>query len=453
MHSPEERRLVAELRARFARELGERRAKGNDHPCLFGDIALLRVLRGNGNDLEQASSWFSRCLCTVDAAELDGVVEAMSRELDEAQTLTPLDSMLPHHEDIKQHVRAVFSAPQTSPSGDLINYISFARFDMWAMMRCMKWRHWVEYMHGATVMRMIECDRQSRAQGRLVRVVTIIDVAGCSFGMFNCPQWHVAHSRDLGSFQERVAAEIFGPVVLLNAPWLVQQVFAGALRFVPERFRHKVRLVNGDGLDDADFVKMAGGEAQLRQLLSVKDSIFDEEEDPQAPSQLVQALIPRRQAFERSLDVSPGQVVEWEFEVLPGAVDTRLGESDVAFSVFAFWKAPDSEQSSSEQLAKLLLSCPVWERITHQESIGASRGRIRGCWRATRPGVLRISWSNLHSRLRSKIVKYSVRVAEVKQATPAPASAPATTKTWLHPDPLAQLRGLHGCCGTRVATR
>lgn len=27
-----------------------------------------------------------------------------------------------------------------------------------------------------------------------MRVVTIIDVAGCSLGMFNCPRWHMQHS-------------------------------------------------------------------------------------------------------------------------------------------------------------------------------------------------------------------------------------------------------------------
>lgn len=368
---------------------------------------MLRVLRGNDNELEKSAVWLARCLQKVADCDLDDMVFAMSKSLDECSTVTPLDAMLPYHSEIKEFVGAIFTAQKLTPAGDLVNYISFARFDMWKLTKCVEWQHWVKYMHGATIMRMVECDRQSRLQGRLVRVVTIIDVAECTLGMFNCMKFHRDHSRDLGSFQESVAAEIFGQVVVLNAPWVLKKLVAGLMHFLPERFRQKLKLVNGDGTDDPDFIRLVGGDAQLRQLLAVRESIF--QTGPRGMRPELQ-MIPRRGVFVHSLDVLPGQQLLWEFEVLPGHGDGLLGASDAAFSADALW----TDMAGAKRLVE---SAPL-EALRR---VSVAHGKVRGSFEVARPGVIFLRWSNAHGPLRRKTVRFAVALSPA----PLPAEASA----------------------------
>jgi len=82
-------------------------------------LALLRALRGNGNDLEQATAWFSRCLQKVAECKLDEVVVDMTSALDQAGTLTPLDDMLPYDhapDELRQELRALLRKVALEPS-------------------------------------------------------------------------------------------------------------------------------------------------------------------------------------------------------------------------------------------------------------------------------------------------------------------------------------------------
>lgn len=416
----EEQVLMMQLRARFARELAAITA-----PCLVGDVALLRVLRGNGNDLEHATAWMKRCLLKVQESELEKMLAEMSRALDEAQTMRPLDTMLPHYDVLKEYVRAIFTAPKLTPSGDLVNYISLAHFDMWALMKCVTWQHWVKYMHGATAMRMVEVDRQSRLQGRLVRVVTIIDVADCKLGMFTCPQFHRNHSRDLGSFQESVAAEIFGQVVLLNAPWLVQKLCGTLMHLIPERFRHKFRVVDGDGTDNPDFVRAVGGLDQLRQLLAVRESMFHAEPglDLSVAKPEVH-MVRRRQVHVESLDVLPGQRLEWTAAVLPGSGDLLMGASDLLFSIDAIWTGEVGD--SAPRLAQLAAKGTAAFRaavLRRPERLVCSSGEVSGSLAMPRPGVVFLRWSNAHGPVRRKALRVSVALTWPSPTSQAPGDA------------------------------
>ncbi|CAK0801125.1 unnamed protein product [Prorocentrum cordatum] len=308
----DERLLLAQLREHFADDLQRRTAEGRAHSCCFGDLALTRVLRGNDGDLAKATAWLARFLQRWDACDLDTMLRHLVQEWDRVGSPIPLDSMLPYYGEVQHFVRAVFTAPKPSPQGDLINYISLARFEMAEMIDKLEWEHWVQYMYGATVMRMIECDRQSRAQGRLVKAITLIDVGGVSVSMLNCPQWHKQNHRDIGTFQEHIAAEVFGEVCILNTPWLVMRLYDVVSVFIPERFRRKVRLLRGDGTDDPAFVALAGGIDQLRQLLAVRHSLF---ESPPHAGVAERSLFSTRrvatvsagQEFALSVDVAPGQ--------------------------------------------------------------------------------------------------------------------------------------------------
>merc|ERR1719161_46901 len=143
----------------------------------------------------------------------------------------------------------VFTAKELTPAGDVVNYISLAQFSKSAVLA--GWWKFARYMHGATALRMVECDQLSRKQGRMVKVVTLVDLQGCTVSGL---VWLLVS--DIARFQEQVAADLFGTVFVLNASRLLALLFG---MIVPVRLRQRVRVICGDGLLDADFVQSVGG--------------------------------------------------------------------------------------------------------------------------------------------------------------------------------------------------
>lgn len=410
----QEKETIQRLRKELDQEIQCRRRSNLEHDCLFGDVALARVLRGNDNDFGMSVKWLKRCVEKVRTSNLDTMIKDMSTALDKSATSTPLDSMLPHHAECKDFVRALFSAPEHTPRGDLVNYISFAHFDMWAIMSELEWSHWVKYMQGATILRMLECERESRKQKRMVRVITIMDVGGLYLSKLNCPPFHWKHNRDLASFQESIAAEIFGPVYILNAPSMVQSLIRTVIRMIPKRFAKKVRLVEGDGTDNPEFIKLVGGLGQLKQMLALREAMFTDGVRIRPLS--ATRGIARGEAFVHSVDVQPGDRLSWEFHVKPGF--DSLGESDLRFSAWAFHTddgaAADYHRHVAERLnGKKKDDFKEW--LVKEKRIRVSDGKIHGGYTAARPGVIWLRWSNLHSKCRGKVLRFKVTTEVVEE--------------------------------------
>jgi len=414
----EEKAAIKKLALHFKGELDARRSQGTFHECLFGEVALTRVFRGNDADDEMSRKWLKRCLEKVKSHQLDSLIKEMSAKLDRTGTGTPLDKDLPGHEDVKEFVRAMFTAPELTPNGDLVNYISFVHFDMWKLMQELDWETWVSYVKGATLMRMIECERQSRKQhGRMVRVVTIMDVAGLSFSKLNCPAFHWKHSRDLASLQESVSAEIFGPVYVLNCPSRVQTLIQIFTKMLPARFSRKINLVEGDGLDDDEFVKLVGGRGQLKHMLALREALFNDGIRPKPIQRDITLTIGRGQDLVRSIDVQAGQRIDWEFQVKPGR-DVQLGESDIQFSVSAYWTSEADPATYHRQVRKQLGAensrTAIAENLC-QRRIRVSDGRVSGGKTAASPGVIWLRWSNTHSRFRGKTLRLKITTEVVEE--------------------------------------
>mmetsp|Transcript_31492 Transcript_31492/g.92201 ORF Transcript_31492/g.92201 Transcript_31492/m.92201 type:complete len:177 (-) Transcript_31492:97-627(-) len=129
--------------------------------------------------------------------------------------------------------------------------------------------------------------------------------------------------------------------------------------------------------------------------------------------------IAQRAVFVQSIDVLPGQLVEWEFQVFSGTADGVLGQSDVAFSLDAFWTSdePQAHDFSSKLLQRLKDDRPLaMESIEPAKSYNVSLGPVKGSVLVRRPGVMWFRWSNRHSRLRRKLIRYDVKLGEADGA-------------------------------------
>merc|ERR1719343_1165839 len=177
---------------------------------------------------------------------------------------------------------------------------------------------------------------------------------------------------------------------------------------LPQRFSRKLKIMKGDGVDDPAFARLVGGEGQLKQLLRLREGLFSGDAGKVTKKRGARAVAPG-EVFVHSLDIRPGERVTWDFAVLRGWADSQLGESDVRFRVDAFWN-PVEASTHHRQVFESLQAGSGRECLRSEERIGSSRGRVQGGHTASRSGVVWLRWSNAHSRLRSKVVRFDVRV-------------------------------------------
>lgn len=451
--TPQEAQLIRRLRSHVTCELATRRAQGRCHDCLFGDFALLRVLRGNDGNLVAAHAWLQRCIGKVDECNLDELVMAMAAELDDASSGMPSDSMLPYQGEVNRYMRALFTAPKQTPRGDVVNYFPLCRFDKRALLENLEWSHFVRYMQGATILRMVECDRLTRQQGRIVKVVTLVDMAECTLATLSCPRFDLAYARDVGHFQESVAAEVFGTIYVLNTPGFVIRLFGVFSSFLPERFRQKLHLIRGNGFEDDDFVQLVGGPEQLREMLALR-SVFSNV-NPQSEDGLTDLHLAQKQyvmsgrEFTYSMAILPGQHVRWAFRLLAGSADRLLGESDIQFAATVFWTATEAagplqiHPYSHKMLLNRMLNRSQ-EALVKPEMVTVSQGEVKGELTACRPGVLFLRWSNRHSYLRGKLLRFQF---EVVNSTEESIAAPVCSPSIL----IKAKNGVHGSRNTASA--
>ena len=120
----DELELVAKLRAKFAQDLEQRAQGGRDWPCMFSDLALARVLRGNEGYFSESVNWFQSFLTKMMEFQVDDIVARMTAKLEESGLERGCTSMLPHAPEMEKHFRCVFSAPRLTPSGDVIWWLA-----------------------------------------------------------------------------------------------------------------------------------------------------------------------------------------------------------------------------------------------------------------------------------------------------------------------------------------
>lgn len=414
--SPQEQKCITRMKRAFQAEMAKRRNEGRDFTSFFGPFALLRALRGQDGNADAAIAWVNGLFANAPGWDFDRLVLDMTAKLDAAEDGVPQDTMLPYASEVGSYIRAIFTAPVPGPEGGPVNYIPLIRFNKRAIYKDLEWGHFVRYMHGATVLRVLECNRLSIKLGKPVQVLTVFDLSGCGMAELVCPKFDMSYSKDVASFQTSVAAEIFGPVYLLNTPKFVTDLYWVLFRFLPERFRNKIRLVKGDGLEDEDFVKLAGGREQLEAMLAFRNEVCTGGQAGGEDEDLLR--LARRSSLAQSVDVQPGQRVSWSVEVVGGRLDQPLGDSDVRFSVRGLWTAaqdvPLRPPRGEEQHKRLVSSLEAMrpEVLLPERRVRASQGVYTGSQQVQRPGIVTLTLSNRHSLLRGKALRFVLHVRD-----------------------------------------
>jgi len=337
----QEQELIDLLRQRFKDEFEKRKQEGRDYPAFFGNLALLRVVRGNNGCLGPAVQWFKRFLQRMEDGRLDTLIQELTRKLDESGGQFGSASMLPYYDEIKDHSKMMFSAPRLSPAGDVISYLCMGDHHRAAIIANVPWEHWVGYAVGMALLRSIECERLSRIQNRLVRFIQIVDLEGSGVGVSGLPkvpEFDVRQSLEIEPILYEVCVDQMRFTYVVNAPWLSVKAYNFWKMLVPERISRKVHLLNGDGRGDRDFVKLVGGEAQLHQLLSSRIGIVSGIVNTPSGTQEIRA----GDEFQKIQEMRAGQRVNWKFSVDGGSGDGWFGASDLTFSITAFWMPQQS---------------------------------------------------------------------------------------------------------------
>lgn len=424
--SEKEQQQIAKLKERFTEAFTARETAGLLHPCFFGDLAIARVLRGNDGSLSMSVKWFERFLEKANQYNIDRHYEHVIKKLDASGSQYGNLTMLPYYDEVKDYCRMVFTAPRPTPKGDVVQYIAFADVDRQGILDNVDWSHWVAFMRSYMILRCIEAERLSRLRKRMVRCISIFDLEDSGLGLQglpSVPDFDEPQNRDVFEFMQNICAEILGTNYVLNAPWVLVKAYNWFRNFVPERLSRKLKLLDGDGRSDPEFLRAVGGEAQLKQLLGTRVGLVRGLKDEPSGVQ----DIPPGHDFQKSREVCAGQRVTWSYEVLPSFGDGLLGASSLDFGVTAYWFGEDMSSGSHPERR------PV-EEIIPTQAIDSDRGRVSGSCRSAGNGVITLRWSNYNSMMRSKVIHYSVAVTagnecddplEVSRATSSSAPSPA----------------------------
>jgi len=255
--------VVAQLRSRFEAEVADSAAD----PAFFGDLALARVLRAHGNDLEQSSRWFSKFLSEWKALRCDErcgrIRRAANAHMVEAE-LWQLD-ILPSCDTAKHFLPQTFSGERLTPQGDVLCYIPLVDWDISGVRAAWETQELLEFFADATILRSVQLDALSHATRRMVQVHVIVDVENANLGRMLSDNKDVL--AEYSRTQENLAIEVTASICFLNVGWWAKLLWAAFSGFAPEQLHAKCSLLAGGPTDD---LLSLVGESQLMTLMGTR---------------------------------------------------------------------------------------------------------------------------------------------------------------------------------------
>lgn len=388
---------IANLRGKFAENLAERQRSGTDWPCFFSDVALARVLRGNEGYFSEASNWFQTFLRKMEKYHVDEIVQAMNSQLEASKLERAALTMLPHADEVGKYFRCTLSAPKLTPSGDVIWFIPLGDFDRKSLVQNVRWEDFVEFLRALCVLRALEAQRLSEVQHRMAKCITILDLQGSGIGATGIPkveEFDEPNQKNV-KFMREILIDILGPIYVLNAPWVAVKAFNWFKTLVPARFSRKLVLLDGDGASDLDFVELVG-EGQLKHLLATRVGLLCGEVD----GDLGACTISAGESLNKVRNLKQGETISWSISVESGDADSWFGVSDILSTANMIYDDLNSEGNPGKEHDSALEE--LW--------VLASDGEVTREYTADRNGVIRLCWSNEHSRMRAKNLRFHIDV-------------------------------------------
>lgn len=417
--------MIGMLRDEFKEELEKRQTEGLLHPFFFGDVALTRVIRGNNSRYKAAVAWMRAFLKKIEDWKVDELVAELRNNLKDAESpVVPDVKYLPFRAELHPFFRSTLCAPRSTPAGDPVCYTALVDIDRDAILQKVNWEHWVRFARSMALLSLMAADQQSSIQGRIVRVINIWDLEGSSMTSLRHPEWNEKHSRDVSAFMETICIEMAGPQYVVNAPWLLVRLFNLFSTFLPEKFTRKFQIMSSDGTSYPDFYELIGGKEQLQELLASRIGLVALADIPEGEEDIAAG-----QSYEKFQDIMEGQQASWNFTVIAGYGDALFGTSDIEFRVgfYSLADVPDSAAKTvtDESTEKTDAEDAIEDGL---EIVAPCKcTRMTGNFTATKSGYLLLRWSNEHSTVRGKSIKYKVEVAATTTTEVADSAGPNTT--------------------------
>mmetsp|Transcript_19958 Transcript_19958/g.70603 ORF Transcript_19958/g.70603 Transcript_19958/m.70603 type:complete len:448 (-) Transcript_19958:260-1603(-) len=251
------------------------------------------------------------------------------------------------------------------------------------------------------------CDRTARETGRLVKLVTIVDMAGATMSQVNNPKVSKIHA-DVSELSGVLFPQLLGKMVLANSPGWMAMMFAFLSKIMPRRFTDKVVIFASP---EALFRSAWGASALNRAALPA--FLGGGVPDDALPPELTGALL----AADASEGLTTLTVAARSREAV--RVTVPLAGSTVRFSVSVMHYGVNVRavlhhgEGDGVEAAERLTGATTTLRGSAGGSVDkvkSETGADKAVWACPRAGVLEVEFDNSYSLLRSKTLDYSIAV-------------------------------------------
>jgi len=292
--------------------------------------------------------------------------------------------------------------------GDILWWDIFADTDQTAILRDVGWDKFLAFNLTQIERRLSTIDKLSHQQGRLVKIVRVMDMDGVKISGTN---WELVKldGKDVQPVILGTSIEVVSRVYMINVPgWFYKPFEKFFHEFIPKRTLARFRLLGKDFMLNDEFVKDVGATtiAQMRATRRSADSTDDAlvgEKKIVAPGRLKEVVVL----------VMKGKRITWEFVVgEPGEVEdkkeirTTMGNImdatfgtaiDLAFKVVALPEAGDDDADGFEQ--------PNVTTLVEPQSYNFDDGAVvKGEAVVPFDGMVVLNWSNERCWIRSKLL-------------------------------------------------
>jgi len=310
---------------------------------------------------------------------------------------------IPGYEEAKEFITIVHNGDPT-PAGDCVTYTAVIDMRGGLLLEKDKVSEFQYYQLCSDFMRMIELEALSRKQGRIVKMVAIIDMWKCGFNT-QSDEFVKAQQEFDRSLMQLKPLHLVKHIITINLPWYLLKI---ANRFTPPD-QDGIKSFGDNWAEDAFLAELVPP-AKLKQYTMKRVG----PEEVETVTKDGSTFIPGGGVLEKIVEVSAGQKVSWTWSLNEGAMLTT--SPTLQFRVDALWLPAEGTEGESkdekseektegdESEAKDKSDTVIVEPKMYQAKDGEQTGEVT----AKKDGFIIIVFSNAHSWMRNKYVHFKI---------------------------------------------
>lgn len=341
----EELQKIADLRTKLEPELKKLAEEKHDFPHTTGDLFFTRLLRGNNGNIDEAVAWYQKFVELRSKFGLDDIHNDC-----EGKNIAWVMTAFPHYEELKAYMNVQCDEKVRTPSGHLVWYDAAGDSNTKKMLTDLGQDKYIKFNHYLFERRTSTLDKLSRAEGKMVKIVRVMDFEATGMWMLNKEIKRVD--------QEFVTPVLMGTsietvhvVFMINFPWFGKAVFDTIKPLLPPRLVARFRILDTDYLQNKEYISEVGP-ALDKQLIATKTN-RNKDTDPNAGAlEGAFEIIGAGRVMERIVEVKAGQKVTWQYRIakpdetaskrsllgkLATAATSAFAGTEIVFSVNALW--------------------------------------------------------------------------------------------------------------------